>query len=364
MTSLRVIYFVVVIFRLSQATYVSKNYTAKPEFDNKKSNDELLGEYSTYLLCECSAMCQNDCDFYGYNSKLKKCRVHKKIFNSASGISDEARWRYYSRYFPMDCKEIRENGHTYSGVYEISPFGTSPLIVYCDMETMEGGWTAIQKRVNGSLSFDRNWSEYKNGFGSPEQDIWVGNDVIHQLTKENNSFLYVSITLQNGTRLYEMYDRFLVSDEIEKYQLFLAGPATGSLGDSMLNIPSRYRLSGMYFSTRDSDNDRYMTGGNCAAQSYYRGGWWFNWCHQAFLNDYGSLIGKESEKVLQFLLRRSEPSVIVKTVIFQPISRKLVGSSKGMEPDVPIPVTQDLEETGYPINVIHGNNDSTTTLYL
>ncbi|XP_062619826.1 ficolin-2-like [Saccostrea cucullata] len=98
------------------------------------------------------------------------------------------------------------------------------------MTTMGGGWTAIQKRINGSLDFDRTWTEYKNGFGAPEQDVWVGNDVIHQLTKEGTSSLYVTITLQNSTTLYEMYDGFSVSDEAGKYQLFLAGPATGTLG--------------------------------------------------------------------------------------------------------------------------------------
>ncbi|XP_062593514.1 fibroleukin-like [Saccostrea cucullata] len=146
------------------------------------------------------------------------------------------------------------------------------------MTTMGGGWTAIQKRVTGPLSFDRYWTEYKYGFGLPEQDVWVGNDFIHLLTKENNSSLYVSITLLNGTTLYEMYDRFSVSDEAGKYQLFLAGPATGTLGNSMIS----YDLSGMFFSTPDRDNDG--SPGNCAAHSYIRGGWWFNWCHWAFLN--------------------------------------------------------------------------------
>ncbi|XP_062593295.1 ficolin-2-like [Saccostrea cucullata] len=80
-----------------------------------------------------------------------------------------------------------------------------------------------------------------------------------------------------------MYDGFSVSDEAGKYQLFLAGPATGTLGDSMYDTGNRYRdLSGMSFSTPDRGNDR--SGGNCAADSNRRGGWWFNWCHQAFLN--------------------------------------------------------------------------------
>ncbi|XP_062572470.1 fibroleukin-like [Saccostrea cucullata] len=199
---------------------------------------------------------------------------------------------------PLDCKDLYEDSKTSSGVYNIYPDCTitSSVQAFCDMTTMGGGWTAIQKRVTGSLSFDRYWTEYKNGFGLPEQDFWVGNDFIHLLTKENNSSLYVSITLLNGTTLYEMYDRFSVSDEAGKYQLFLAGPATGTLGDSMLSYnlsgmffstPDRdsmlsYNLSGIFFSTPDRDND--WSPGNCAAHSNIRGGWWFNWCHWAFLN--------------------------------------------------------------------------------
>ncbi|XP_062603679.1 angiopoietin-2-like [Saccostrea cucullata] len=188
---------------------------------------------------------------------------------------------------PKDCKDLQENGQTITGVYDIYPYRTLtiPISVYCDMTTMGGGWTAIQKRVDGSVTFDRNWTDYKNGFGSPEQDVWIGNDVIHKLTKENPSSLYVSITLQNGSTLYEMYDRFSVSDEAGKYQLFLAGPATGTIGDrdSMLDTgDSDYNLSGMYFSTPDRDNDGCSC--NCAAVSTRRGGWWFNRCHRAFLN--------------------------------------------------------------------------------
>ncbi|XP_061170836.1 fibroleukin-like [Saccostrea echinata] len=133
---------------------------------------------------------------------------------------------------PIDCKDLLQKGHTTSGVYELYPYDTSsrPVRAYCDMETMDGGWTAIQKRVNGSVSFYRTWAEYKNGFGDPEQDFWIGNDVIHQLTKGNDSSLYVSITLVNGRRLYEFYDQFLVSCEMENYQLSLAGNASGTLG--------------------------------------------------------------------------------------------------------------------------------------
>ncbi|XP_062598045.1 fibroleukin-like [Saccostrea cucullata] len=111
---------------------------------------------------------------------------------------------------------------------------------------------------------------------------WIGNDVIHQLTKGRNSPLYVSITLTNGTKLYELYNQFSVGDETNKYRLYLGGPATGTLGDAMLDTGSSDGdLSGMSFSTLDRDTDRWDF--NCAVL-YGGGGWWFNWCHDAYIN--------------------------------------------------------------------------------
>jgi hypothetical protein len=42
-----------------------------------------------------------------------------------------------------------------------------------------------------------------------------------------------------------------------------------------------HNLNGMYFTTKDRDNDR--NGGNCAA-SYASGGWWYNSCTWSSLN--------------------------------------------------------------------------------
>lgn len=52
------------------------------------------------------------------------------------------------------------------------------------METNGGGWTLIQRRKIGLLSFNRDWKNYKSGFGSIRGDFWLGNDHIVRLTRQ------------------------------------------------------------------------------------------------------------------------------------------------------------------------------------
>ncbi|XP_061190545.1 ficolin-1-like [Saccostrea echinata] len=185
---------------------------------------------------------------------------------------------------PRDCKALYDQGYRASGVYTIYPWERSSpacrsVKVFCDMGTFGGGWTAIQRRTTGSVNFTRNWADYKVGFGIPEEDYWIGNDVIHQLTKYLPQ-LYVSITHKTLNQRYVIYNQFSVSDGNNNYRLFLSGPTTGTLGDNMLNTDRR--IVGMGFSTLDKDNDNKPGNYNCAAK--FGGGWWFNGCHRAFLN--------------------------------------------------------------------------------
>lgn len=44
--------------------------------------------------------------------------------------------------------------------------------VSCDMKS--GGFTLISRRQYSTNSFKRDWNDYKNGFGEPSKDHWIG----------------------------------------------------------------------------------------------------------------------------------------------------------------------------------------------
>ncbi|XP_061176991.1 angiopoietin-2-like [Saccostrea echinata] len=161
------------------------------------------------------------------------------------------------------------------GVYTIYPDGKQKKKVYCDMTTKGGGWTAIQRRQDGSTDFYRAWSEYKQGFGNPSKNYWIGNDAIYELTKNKDQELRVSLQRFNGDEAYAQYSTFYVGDENKKYKLTVSG-YSGTAGDSLTSPHS-----GSKFSTKDQDNDRIS--GHCATR--YRGAWWYgSGCYNSNLN--------------------------------------------------------------------------------
>ncbi|XP_062619216.1 fibrinogen-like protein A [Saccostrea cucullata] len=159
------------------------------------------------------------------------------------------------------------------GVFEIT-IASKPKFVYCDMTTEGGGWTAIQRRQDGSTDFYRTWSEYKQGFGDPSKNYWIGNDAMYELTKNKDQELRVELQRFNGDKAYAQYSTFYVGDEDSKYKLTLSG-YSGTAGDSLTSH------SGSKFSTKDQDNDRYSQ--SCATN--WHGAWWYHsGCHHSHLN--------------------------------------------------------------------------------
>ena len=79
----------------------------------------------------------------------------------------------------------------------------------------------FQKRLDGSVDFFLDWSDYKFGFGDLNGEFWLGLDNIHRLTSDNNSMVRVDLEDFEGNTVYAEYDVFSVMSENDKYKLIL-----------------------------------------------------------------------------------------------------------------------------------------------
>ncbi|KAJ8039660.1 Ficolin-1 [Holothuria leucospilota] len=176
-----------------------------------------------------------------------------------------------------DCYHAYQSGHREDGVFTIQPseWTGEPFKVLCNMTIDGGGWTVLQRRVNGSVSFERNWDEYKNGFGILEHEIWLGNDKMYYLTKQKNYELRMDVVNLDQDSYFAKYNLFRISDESGKYQLQLG--VYDSTSTTSFDAMNQHR--NQFFSTPERDNDQISY--TCA--SSYRDGWWYG--HKDGIND-------------------------------------------------------------------------------
>ena len=121
-------------------------------------------------------------------------------------------WEHYVR--RVGC--CRRNG-----VYLIRDrTGGNSFPVWCDLEA--GGWTVLQRRMNGRENFIRPWVDYRNGFGQIDSDFWLGLDRISRMTDNNGQWAvrFTMRTVSNESR-YAQYSSFRVRNETFKYRLFI-----------------------------------------------------------------------------------------------------------------------------------------------
>ena len=62
---------------------------------------------------------------------------------------------------------------------------TNALTMFeCDMTTDCGGWIVIQRnKISSPVDFNRNWTDYKEGFGDLNTEFWHGLSAVHCLTQ-------------------------------------------------------------------------------------------------------------------------------------------------------------------------------------
>ena len=186
-----------------------------------------------------------------------------------------------------NCCELRPFS-TRSGVYKLNRKTFSCIDVYCDMNTTNGGWIVIQRNKRYSLvDFNRNWTDYEEGFGDLNTKFWYGLENLLFLLKNETWEMRVDYQRIDRTWSYYHYDSFSVGSASEEYPLTVGGFA--GVGTDWFA-----RHNGMKFSTPDNDK----SSGNCAAT--HKSGWWYNNCYHININrqppfeaSFGSLLFSE-----------------------------------------------------------------------
>ena len=168
------------------------------------------------------------------------------------------------------------------------------------METDEGGWTVFQHRMDGSVDFYRSWHDYVHGFGSLEDEHWLGLAKLHRLANASlPNELRVDMGDFEGNTRSATYTSFYIEGSSADYKLHVSG-YTGSAGDSFS------AHSGKKFTTKENDNDHDSTN-NCAV--LYSGAWWYANCHTSNPNGlygdnkYGKGINWQAWKGYEYSLK-------------------------------------------------------------
>jgi len=86
------------------------------------------------------------------------------------------------------------------------------------------GWLVWLRRIDNSVSFNRLWNDYKQGFGNKNGNFWLGLETLHNITNSGGRYkLRAEMeSWQNETSCVE-YSVFSVASEVDKYRLTCDG---------------------------------------------------------------------------------------------------------------------------------------------
>jgi len=135
----------------------------------------------------------------------------------------------------------------------------------------------LMQKIDTSSDFDEDWGNFKEGFGDVDEKYWLGNEQIHQLTKDGGYKARIEVNVRDEDDqpvfYWAEYITFIVGNEASNYLLSLDGYSGGS--GYILS-----ELNGTQFSTKDQNNGQ---GPNCALSR--GGGFWYAdiYCGLCFL---------------------------------------------------------------------------------
>uniref|UniRef100_A0A1I7URR6 Fibrinogen C-terminal domain-containing protein n=1 Tax=Caenorhabditis tropicalis TaxID=1561998 RepID=A0A1I7URR6_9PELO len=166
---------------------------------------------------------------------------------------------------------------------------------FCDMETTTGGWTVIQRRIDGEGSFHRGtMKDYEEGFGDLQGSHWLGLNQLYHLAPTGSPPAILRIEIQGETCDLTCSKRFAntwvgewkvnIGPKEDGYKLIVTGKGVGNLTfDGLDPFASG---NGKRFTTVDGDLDENLFM-NCAQFRMVGKPWWHpKACSDVGLNGY------------------------------------------------------------------------------
>ena len=187
---------------------------------------------------------------------------------------------------PTDCYDLKcymvSTGK--DGPHTIYPGTTalSNVTVSCDQTTDGGGWLVYQRRLDGSVDFARNWSDYKMGFGiigDDTKEMWMGNEKLFQIQQAYGSIeleFRIEATAFNGDSCWATCYPFEMRPETESYSItWNTVKASHSKMVRHINYHKDVEFSAL---------DRQSPACDPACFNSFTGPWWFEACAYFYLN--------------------------------------------------------------------------------
>ena len=85
------------------------------------------------------------------------------------------------------------------------------------------------------MDFNRDWDDYKNGFGDLDGEFWLGNEAMYYLTKQRKYTMRVVASPAPNTYTYQ---QFTVEDERNGYKLSIGGYSGSIPGKTLVTYIS------------------------------------------------------------------------------------------------------------------------------
>ncbi|PIK57155.1 tenascin, partial [Apostichopus japonicus] len=85
----------------------------------------------------------------------------------------------------------------------------------------------IQRRVDGSIGFNRTWDEYKSGIGFLGSEFLIGNEKLAHLINQKRYQLRIELENYAGQSYSLTYDNFRIADEWGNYSITSLGVVEG-----------------------------------------------------------------------------------------------------------------------------------------